>query len=58
MFEERNMQTFVKGLAASSMVAMVTTFTFVPVLAAESVFTVTDESRGLTNMHPALVADQ
>ena len=51
------MMTFVKGLAASSMVAMVAVFTFVPVLAGESVFTVTDESRGLTNMHPELVVD-
>lgn len=47
--------TFVKGLAYASMVVMVTAFTFVPVLAAESVFTVTDESRGLVRMHPALV---
>lgn len=47
--------TFVKGLAYASMVVMVAVFTFVPVLAAESVFSVTDESRGLVNMHPALV---
>ena len=51
------MQTFVKGLAYASTVVMVTAFTFVPVLAGESVFTVTDESRGLTNMHPELVVD-
>ena len=51
------MQTFVKGLAVSSMVAMVAVFTFVPVSAAESVFTVTDESRGLYRMHPELVVD-
>ena len=49
------MQTFVRGLAYASMVVMVSAFTFAPVFAAESVFTVTDESRGLTNMHPELV---
>lgn len=47
--------TFVKGLAYASMVVMVAAFTLAPVLAAESVFSVTDESRGLTNMHPELV---
>ena len=51
------MQTFVKGLALAGMVAMVAVFILASP-AAESVFTVTDESRGLTNMHPALVADQ
>ena len=49
------MTTFVRGLAYASMVVMVTTFTFAPVFAAESVFTVTDESRGMVNMHPELV---
>ena len=49
------MKTFVKGLALAGMVAMVAVFTFVPVLAADSVFTVTDESRGLYRMHLELV---
>ena len=48
------MQTFVKGLALAGMVAMVAAF-ILAAPAAASVFTVTDESRGLTNMHPALV---
>ena len=48
------MQTFVKGLALAGMVAMVAAFILVSPAAA-SVFTVTDESRGLTNMHPELV---
>ena len=48
------MQTFVKGLALAGMVAMVAVFILVSPAAA-SVFTVTDESRGLTNMHPELV---
>ena len=49
------MKTFVKGLAYASTVVMVSAFTFVPVFATESVFSVTDESRGLTSMHPELV---
>ena len=49
------MKTFVKGLALAGMVAMVAVF----ILAspAASVFTVTDESRGLYRMHPELVVD-
>lgn len=47
--------TFVKGLAYASMVVMVSSFTFAPVFATESVFSVTDESRGLVNMHHELV---
>ena len=50
------MKTFVKGLALAGMVAMVAVFILVS-SAAASVFTVTDESRGLTNMHPELVVD-
>lgn len=49
------MQTFVRGLAYASTAVMVSSFTFVPVFAAESVFTVTDESRGLIRVHPELV---
>ena len=48
------MKTFVKGLALAGMVAMAAVFILVSPAAA-SVFTVTDESRGLTNMHPELV---
>ena len=48
------MKTFVKGLALAGMVAMVAVF----ILASPaSVFTVTDESRGLYRMHPELVVD-
>ena len=46
--------TFVKGLALAGMVAMVTAFILASPAAA-SVFTVTDEARGLHRMHPELV---
>ena len=48
------MQTFLKGLAWAGMVAMVAVFILVSPADA-SVFTVTDESRGLVRMHPELV---
>ena len=48
------METFVKGLAYASMVVMVAVFILASPAAA-SVFTVTDESRGLVNMHHELV---
>ena len=48
------MKTFLKGLALAGMVAMVAVFILASPAAA-SVFTVTDESRGLINMHPVLV---
>ena len=50
------MKTFLKGLALAGMVAMVAVFILVSPAAA-SVFTVTDESRGLHNMHHELVVD-
>ena len=50
------MKTFVKGLVLAGMVAMVAAFILVSPASA-SVFTVTDESRGLYRMHPELVVD-
>ena len=45
------MKTTLKVLIVAGLVAMTTAFTGV------TVFSVTDEARGLTNMHPALVVD-